>query len=133
MTSRWAAAVTLAGGLIGAGAAWLTWTVSGSVERNSYASLRAARLLDLEFLTPFRVVWFLIPVAVLVLAVLLLAGADRVAAAVGLGIGVVLVGFGVRMLLSPFAGGVGPWMSCVGGIVATAGAMAVIAQARRPA
>lgn len=41
---------------------WLTWFRSGSAPRNSFGAFRAAQLLDLDFIEPFRVAWFLLPV-----------------------------------------------------------------------
>ena len=131
MRQRAAGLVALVGGLIGVAAAWLTWTVSGSAERNSYASLRAAQRLDLGPVAPFRVIWFLVPVAVVVLGFLLALGVSRAAGVVGAVIGLVLVSFGIGMLTTTYSGGVGPWLSCVGGVTAMAGGIAVVVQGER--
>ena len=101
--------------VLGVISGWLTWTISGSAERNSYASLRAAQRRGIEELTPFRVVWFCLPVVALGLVVLLLAEWRRPALISAAVVGVVLIGFGSAVLLTPVASGVGPWLSCVSG------------------
>lgn len=44
------------------GAMWLPWFRSGSAGRNSFALFRAAQLLGIDWITPLRVFWFLLPV-----------------------------------------------------------------------
>lgn len=122
---RVARLVTIGGGAAGVVAAWLQWTVSGSAERNSYESLRSAQRLDIEQLTPFRVVWFLVPVAVVAMVVLIAARIERPAGITGVLVGLVLVAFGGGVLLTPVAAGVGPWLSCLAGL-ATVGASIVL-------
>lgn len=116
---------------VGAASGWLTWTVSGSATRNSYASLRAAQRLGIEQLTPFRVVWFCVPVAAAVVVFLLVGGIARWAAIVGLVTALVLMLFGGGVLLTPVADGVGPWLSLGAGLVLAVGSIAVLAQGRR--
>ncbi len=107
---------------------WLTWTLSGSAERNSYASLRSAQRLGIEELTPLRVVWFCVPVAALGMLLLLLARRRLAAAAGGVIVGLVLVGFGTAVLLTPVASGVGPWLACLSGGMAVVGSIVQFAQ-----
>ncbi len=114
--------------VLGAISGWLTWTVSGSAERNSYASLRAAQRLGIEQLTPFRVVWFCVPVAALGLVVLLLARRRDLALISGGIVGLVLIGFGGAVLLTPVASGVGPWLACLSGAVAVTVSISHFAQ-----
>lgn len=120
--------VIVLGGLAGVGSAWLPWTLSGSAERNSYESLRSAQRLGIEQLTPYRVVWFLVPVAVLATIILLVSRLDRAAGIVGFGTGVVLMAFGGGILVTPVAAGPGPWLSCGAGLVTAAASCALIAQ-----
>ncbi len=128
---RMATSVVVGGAAVfGALAGWPTWTVSGSATRNSYASLRAAQALGIEQLTPFRVVWFCVPVAAAALMVLLVIRSTRSAAAVGLVTAVVLVFFGGGVLLTPVAGGVGPWLSLGSGVVLAGGSVGLLAQGR---
>jgi len=103
--------------VVGALAGWPTWTLSGSATRNSYASLRAAQAVGIDQLTPFRVVWFLVPVAAAAMVLLLVAKATRSAGVVGLLAAVVLVGFGGVVLRTPVASGMGPWMALGAGVV----------------
>lgn len=116
--------------LAGAVAGWPTWTVSGSATRNSYASLRAAQVLGIDQLTPFRVIWFLVPVAAAAVVLLLVAGAVRVAALVGIASAIVLVLFGGGVLLTPVAAGVGPWLALGSGAVLAGGSIGLLAQGR---
>ncbi|MDA3039327.1 MAG: hypothetical protein O3C27_07310 [Actinomycetota bacterium] len=44
----------------------LPWMRTGEATRNSYELFRSAQRLGLDELTPFRVVWHLLPVATLV-------------------------------------------------------------------
>lgn len=115
---------------VGAIAGWPTWTISGSATRNSYASLRAAQALGIDQLTPFRVVWFLVPVAGAGVLVLLVAGAARSAAALGLLTALVLILFGGGMLLTPVASGVGPWLALGSGVALVGGSVGLLSQGR---
>jgi hypothetical protein len=74
------AASSLALGMAGVGQ--LAWIRSGSARRNSYEMLRSAQRLGLHELTPLRVVWYLLPVASLVVILLVVLGRRRVAALV---------------------------------------------------
>ncbi len=103
--------------IVGSASGWLTWTRSGSADRNSYGSLRAAQRLGIEELTPFRVVWFCVPVVALTVVVLLLAGFRRSALGLGALGGLVLLTFGAGMLLTPVASGMGPWLAGFCGVV----------------
>lgn len=124
-----AAVASMSGALAG----WLTWTVSGSATRNSYASLRAAQRLGIEQLTPFRVVWFCVPVAVLAVVVLVAVRADLGAALIGVLTAIVLVAFGGVVLLTPLAGGVGPWLSVGAGLALLVASVGLLAQGRSEA
>ena len=125
-----AAVAIMIAGFAGVVSAWFDWTISGSARRDSYASLRAAQRLGIEELTPYRVAWFLVPVAVLAIAALLIAQADRTAGLLGVVTGLVLVGFGVGVLMTPVAAGFGPWLSCIAGLSAVGASVALIAQGR---
>ena len=123
-------ALTIVAAVLGAAAGWLTWTISGSATRNSYASLRAAQALGIDQLTPFRVVWFLVPVAGAGVVLLLAAGAVRSAAAVGVLMSLVLIVFAGGVLLTPVAAGVGPWLALGSGGTLIASSAGLIAQGR---
>lgn len=116
--------------ICGAVSGWPTWTVSGSATRNSFASLRAAQAIGIDQLTPFRVVWFLVPVAAAAVVLLLLAGASRSAAIVGILTAIVLLLFGGGVLLTPVAAGVGPWLAAVSGLVLIGGSVGLLSQGR---
>lgn len=130
MTKRSLTTSVIAGlaAVVAALAGWPTWTVSGSATRNSYASLRAAQALGIDQLTPFRVVWFCVPVAAAALVLLLIARVTRIAAVVGLLMAVVVAGFGGVILRTPVASGVGPWFSLGAGVVLAAASIGLLSQ-----
>ncbi len=113
--------VVAATALPGAGmvlAMQLEWVRLGSAGRNSYEMFRSAQRLGLDQLTPFRVVWFVLPV--LCLGAVLTVGLDRrgtaafflgVASTISVGVGLAVVtsgaGAGLGAPLAVFAGGVG--------------------------
>ena len=103
--------------VVGSASAWLTWTQSGSANRNSYGSLRAAQRLGIEQLTPFRVVWFCVPIVALAVVILLVVGFRRSGLGLAVLAGLTLLAFGGGMLLTPVASGLGPWVACICGIV----------------
>lgn len=123
-------ALTCTAGMVGSVSGWLTWTISGSATRNSYESLRAAQRLGIDELTPFRVVWFCVPVAVLAMVLLFVFGLDRSAAAVALAASLVLLLFGGGVAMTPVAAGVGSWLAFGSGLVLASGAVGVLAQGR---
>ena len=93
-------------GVIAVGSMWLTWFTSGSANRNSFAMFRAAQILGIESITPFRIVWFVLPVLLLVAAALYLFGLWRTASATLAGLGAAFTVFGLVALTSigTFAG-----------------------------
>lgn len=112
-----------------AAVAWLPWVRSGSATRNSYEALRSAQRLGLEDFTPFRVIWFLVPV---VAAASILGGIFGSARALGVGtglVGIVLIAGGVAAVLSSADVLVGPYASVVVGAWALAAGSVL---ARRP-
>lgn len=74
--------------LAAVGGMWLPWFRSGEAMRNSFAAFRAAQILGIEWITPVRIIWFMLPVLVLLAVGLLPAGYPSVTslllAAVGL-------------------------------------------------
>ena len=93
-SARPVAVAALVAGVVAVGAMWGPWVRSGSADRDSFGVFRAAQVLGIEWVTPFRVAWFLLPV-LLPLAVALLAfGARRWSAAVLLLLGLLLAVFG---------------------------------------
>lgn len=109
--------------------AWLPWVRSGASTRNSYEALRSAQRLGLDGFTPFRVIWFLVPVLA---AASILGGFLVSTRALGAGAGVVggiLIAAGVAALLSPADLHVGAYVSVVVGAWALAAGLVL---ARRP-
>ncbi len=110
----------LAAAAVAVGAMWGPWFASGSATRNSFGFFRAAQVLGIEWITPFRIAWFLLPTVLAVAVALRLYGAGRSTAVALIGLGSVLGGAG---LLSAAAFGVF-WGSLV---AAAAGWCAVVA------
>ncbi len=89
--------VAVAAALAGAtavGAMWGPWFRSGSADRNSFGVFRAAQALGIEWVTPFRLAWFLLPVLLPLAVALLVFGARRWSAAVLVLLGLVLAVMG---------------------------------------
>ncbi len=94
--AAWLAAVggvalaAAASALVAVVAMWGPWFRSGSAERNSFGFFRAAQTLGIEWVTPFRIAWFLLPVVLAAATALLLFGARRTGLVVAILLGVVL-------------------------------------------
>lgn len=102
----------------------LTWTVSGTVTRNSYSSFRAAQSIGLDGLTLFRVLWYLVPVFTAAVF-FTLSGKWTKLASVVLGVQALIVGFGgIAVLASSVPTGNGPAVSIVFAIASGAVAVA---------
>lgn len=82
------------------GGMWLPWFSSGASDRNSFGFFRAAQLLGIEWVTPFRIAWFLLPVLLPLALLLLLLGAHRSGLAVLVLLGSVLAVTGALSLLA---------------------------------
>lgn len=80
----------LVSGALAVGAMWLPWFRSGSADRNSFGFFRAAQVLGIGWITPFRIGWFLLPIALLVAAALVGFRARRTGAGVLAGLGLIL-------------------------------------------
>ena len=114
----------------------LEWVRSGSATRNSYEMFRSAQRLGLDELTPFRVVWFLVPV--LCLGSLLMLGLVRYHVATSylgaafLGAAsLVSVGVGAAVLASGLGVGLGAPLSTGSGVVGLVAVILLIVAARR--
>ncbi len=85
-------------GAVAVGAMWLPWFRSGSAGRSSFDIFRAAQILGVEWATPFRVFWFLLPVVFLAAVVAWLFDGVGAATASLIFLGLVLTGAGVLAL-----------------------------------
>ncbi len=85
-------------GAITVGAMWMPWFRSGSAPRSSFDVFRAAQILGVEWATPFRVFWFLLPVVFLAATVAWLFGMARATAAPLILVGFALTGTGAMAL-----------------------------------
>jgi len=73
---------------------WGPWFASGSATRNSFGFFRAAQVLGIEWVTPFRVAWFLLPIVLAAALALVVFGARRSGLGLLLGLGAILAGAG---------------------------------------
>ncbi len=111
--------------------AQLEWVRSGSAGRNSYQMFRSAQRLGLDQLTPFRVIWFLLPV--LCLGAVLMAGLARplLTALFLAAASVVSLGVGVAVLASGRAAGPGATLGAAAGFLGLTASLATMIAARR--
>ncbi|MEL6981094.1 MAG: hypothetical protein AAFO29_01590 [Actinomycetota bacterium] len=72
-----ATGTTLVVAAVAVGAMWGPWFASGSATRNSFGLFRAAQVLGIEWVTPYRVAWFLLPTVLAAAAALIVFGARR--------------------------------------------------------
>lgn len=72
-----ATVATLVAAAVAVGAMWGPWFSSGSATRNSFGLFRAAQILGIEWVTPYRVAWFLLPIVLAAAAALVAFGARR--------------------------------------------------------
>lgn len=99
---RVATGATVLAAAVAVGAMWGPWFASGSATRNSFGLFRAAQILGIEWVTPYRVAWFLLPIVLAAAAALLVFGAQRtglvVLGALGLALGAAggLAAFGLE-------------------------------------
>lgn len=99
------------------GASLLGWVVSGAKVRNSYETFRSAQRLGLEDLTPYRVVWFLVPVLTLGIVLAVLGKRLRLGGALLFAQGLTVGAGGFVVLTSSVPTGSGPWAAMVlGGV-----------------
>lgn len=85
----------VASGTLAVGGMWLPWFRSGSTPRNSFGLFRAAQVLGIEWITPFRIAWFLLPVVLLVAVALIAFRATRSGALLLVALGLVLALAGI--------------------------------------
>jgi hypothetical protein len=101
----------------------LPWTVSGEAVRNSFATVRSARLLgigDHAVITAVLGAWFFVPAVAGLACLAAVVGRNRLA-----GIGAAVVGgaalvAATAVLRAPLSTGAGPWAALVAGLIALA-------------
>jgi hypothetical protein len=129
------AAVTAVAGIGGTvAAAFLPWTVSGAAARNSFATVRTARLLDLGDHAALSVLlgaWFAVPALAAATVLALVLGRRRLAAAGAVLVGALALVLAVAVLVAPIAHGAGPVVAVATGLLALAGGIALARPVRR--
>jgi hypothetical protein len=108
----------VASGTLAVGGMWLPWFRSGSAPRNSFGLFRAAQVLGIEWITPFRVAWFLLPVVLLVAVALIGFRATRSGALLLAALGLILALAGILSVdafgsAGGSAGSAGAGMCCM--------------------
>ncbi len=115
--TRWLLPATMvACSLVSAAASLLGWTVSGSKVRNSYETFRSAQRLGLDELTPFRVLWFLVPVAALAVLVTVMAQMNRLAGILLILQCVIIASVGLVVIAAPLPTASGPFIAIFSGM-----------------
>jgi hypothetical protein len=121
-------------GLVGTvAAAFLTWTVSGAAGRNSFASVRTARLLDSgdhAAASALLGVWYAVPALAAAAVLALVLGRRRLAGAGAIVVGVLALALAGAVLAAPIAHGAGPVVALATGVLALAGGVALARSGR---
>jgi hypothetical protein len=115
--------------------AFLPWVASGEAERNSFATVRAARALDLvgnSFGDAVLAAWFVVPLAAALVLLFALVGRRRWAEVVAGVVGLVAVAFAGVVIASPVETRAGVYLTLVAGLLAIVGAV-VSMRSRQPA
>ncbi len=99
----------------------LAWMRTGTADRNSYELFRSAQRLGLDELTPFRVVWYLLPAATLAFGLCLASQQRRLAGLVIAVQSVVVVAAGIAVWVVGLGVGIGPKLAIPSGLVGLAG------------
>ncbi len=109
----------------------LEWIRSGSASRNSYEMFRSAQRLGLDQLTPFRVIWFLLPVLCLGSVLMVSLARERVGAVFLAAASLISLGAGIAVVRSGLGAGPGAPLAVVSGVLGAVVAIAVVITARR--
>ncbi len=111
---------------------WGSWFASGSAPRNSFGFFRAAQVLGIEWVTPFRVAWFLLPIVLGAAVALVAFGARRSGLGLLLGLGAILATAG-WLSVSAFEARLGSTVAAAAGTgTVLAALVALIASLRGP-
>jgi hypothetical protein len=106
-------------------ASFLTWLVSGSVDRSSYSVVRAAELLGVVHgpaATALKL-WYLVPMVGAMVLLAAVSGARRVALGAGLVMVVLTIPTSMVVIASPLPTGRGPWVAVAGSAVVLIGSI----------
>jgi hypothetical protein len=110
-------------------AAFLPWTVSGAAVRNSFASVRTARLLDSgdhAALSAVLGAWYAMPALAAATVLALVLGRRRLAGAGALVVGGAALVLAGAVLAAPIAHGAGPVVALATGALAGAGGLGLL-------
>lgn len=129
---RWGLATAIVGALLQLVVGQLAWMRTGTATRNSYELFRSAQRLGLDELTPFRVVWYLLPVATLAFGLCLASKKRRLAGLVVAVQSVVVIAAGITVWVVGLGIGIGPKLAIPAGLVGLAGG-ALLALGKDPA
>jgi hypothetical protein len=105
--------------------AFLPWVASGEAERNSFATVRAARTLDLvanSFGDAVLAGWFAVPLGAALVLLFAALGRRRWAAMVAGCLGLVAAGFAALVIASPVETRAGVIVTLVAGLLTIVGA-----------
>ncbi len=112
---RWVGRALLIGGaVLAAGAGWAEWVQLGERRRSSHEMFRSLQALGLDVLDPVRLVWWWVPIVAGAVGLAVVAGRDRLAAAVAAVLAAIVGVAAIAVLTSGVAAGAGPWLAIVG-------------------
>ena len=114
-------------------AALLPWTISGTAVRNSFATVRSARLLgigDSTVITALLGLWYLVPALAGVALLGAVLGRSRVAGVASAVVGIAALTAASAVARAPLATGAGVWMAFAAGAVALVGGVAALVPTR---
>jgi hypothetical protein len=123
---RWLAP---AAAVVVAAAAVAPWTLSGSAERNSFATVRSARLLGLgdhPVIAALLAAWYFVPALAGLACLAAILHRGRLAGIASAVVGAAALAAGAAVLRSPLAPRAGVWVALVAGLVALAGGAVLV-------
>jgi hypothetical protein len=127
-----ALALAAAAGVLGA--AFLPWTVSGSVVRDSFATVRSARLIGIGGPDGVGVAlgaWYFVPAVVLAAVLAAVLGRERWAGAASVVVGLAVLAGALVVLRSPVATGIGVIVAVPSAVVAVVAGAVLALSGRR--
>ena len=129
---RWGLATAVAGAVLQLVVGQVPWMRTGAATRNSYELFRSAQRLGLDELTPFRVVWYLLPVATLAFGLCLASKQRRRAGLVVALQSLVVIAGGIAVWAVGLGVEIGPKLAIPAGVVGFAGGV-LLAMGKDPA
>lgn len=129
---RWGLTVAVAGAVLQLVVGQMPWMRTGAETRNSYELFRSAQRLGLDDLTPFRVVWYLLPVATLSVGLCLASKRRRLAGLIVAAQSLVVIAGGIAVWAVGLGVEIGPKLAIPVGVLGLSGGV-LLAMGKDPA